>query len=808
MDMLPRLDNITQDQIGRVLDGHSDSRDSFLYTDQRDYYFKDGDVILYDHDKRKSILIDFCDDLFNEAEHAHSHASRIDHLLSGLIQCNFCRPKLPGNIIADTQHLLRRMPVYSLPLPQAIPWLDQAYSQADQSAGGLWENLIISNTCSLNILRIAIYINIRPTAIRGVQNFLMFLEQVLTIASERKPGTPAWFIVRTALWTSWQRVNMLYLFAIVSKEIHLGYRAFVGDELASREFQIAPQYSVHDMSRTTRSHDKGSYMCSWAFDLLAKEPCSIGADFRRFHERFNSAWGQKPGRCRNEQGHLSYCTGAYCRRITGITVKSQSAHDEGCDGNCCRLFWDEKSYLSVKGTRAVSVNCFNAKSGIQYCSASIRSLAISHVWSHGQGGRPEDGINECLHKRYAKIATQYDCDSYWWDTACIPESHQLRKEAIRGINQTFTRSKVVLVCDQDIMKIDISECTVWTKEMILTTVLVSDYNVRAWTYLESMRGRNQLYLLCRQNKCINFLDLVKDVWREGSIDIAILSLAARHMLPWDARSPPLVCDENIGLEIAGFMLSYRPASRKGDDLVIWSLLIGLDNDSTAELPFKDLDQNSEETCSRFWKTFVNRHISTGFLLSSAPRLTIPGLTWAPRSATCLPFDNNWLVHSYFDGTHTSLARITDQGIVGDWMMYEFSVEEVQTSTLTNFTHPILRRLKDICKEYFRDCSRGALIQPVTDESRNSVGALIQLVTDESKNLRAAINGPFTGGVAGNQGLDYQGYQGRYGGSVLALLSKKTHDHHLGLGWTWKGIWHWSTAVDYPPFNYVQNVLIS
>lgn len=351
------------------------------------------------------------------------------------------------------------------------------------------------------------------------------------------------------------------------------------------------------------------------------------------------------------------------------------------------------------------------------------------------------------------------------------------------------------------MEIDISECTIPKKEMILATILVSDWNVRAWTYLESMRGRNHLYLLCKHNPCINFLDLVRDIWSEGSIDIAILSLATRHMLPWDVRSPPLIRDEKMGLELAGNMLSYRPASRKGDDLVIWYLLIGLDNDSTAQLPFEDVDQNSEEFCSRFWKTFVNRSITTGFLVSSAPRLTISGLTWAPRTALSLPSDDDWLVHSYFDGQNTPQALITDQGIVADWMKYEFSVEEVQTSTLTAYTAPILRRLKDICGERFRDCSRGTLVQSLTDWSRNSHASLIQPVT-------GARILPITGGVIEDQGLDFQGYQGRYGGTILAALGMKADDHQEGLGWTWKGIWHWSDAAGFPPFTPVQNVLIS
>ena len=812
MDILPRLDSISQDQIQKTLDHDSDSRDSFLLFDPKKHSNDINDMILHTSYEQSHTSIQFCNRLLDEARHPRSHASRIDRLLSGLIRCRYCRPELPEGIVSDTQHLLRRLPVYSQPLPMASPsWMDEAYSQSDTSAGGLWENLTINNTCSLNILRIAIYIRTRTPDMRGVQKFLMFLGQLLTIASQRHSrqdliATQAGYIVSSAIWTSWQRVKMLYLFAIVSRGVHIGFRSFDAAEIVSREFFIGTQTSVHDMPQKYASQGKSNYMCAWAFELLAEEPCCIGADFRRFHERFNSAWGQQPGRCRNEQGELSYCRGMFCRRLTGLKVKDQSSHDEGCDGNCCRLVWDEKSYLSVEGTRAVDVTRTSTESGIQYCSASFRSLAISHVWSHGLGGRPEDGINECLHKRYSKLATRYDCDSYWWDTACIPEPHHLRREAIRGINRTFATSKVVLVCDQDIMKIDISECTIRKKEILLVTVLVSDWNVRAWTYLESMRGRDHLYLLCKRNLCINFLDLVKDVCSEGCVDIAILSLAAPHMLKWDTSSPPLKPHQEMSLELAGSALSHRPASRKGDDLVIWTLLIGLDNDSSTPLPFEGVEQDSEEFSSRFWKTFVDRQITTGFLMSNVPRITIPSLTWAPRTASCMMLENDFVFHSYFDGENTSLARITDEGIIGEWMMYEFSVVAVRSSPVTPSSDANLRRLKEICKEHFGErCSKGALIHPVTDESRNSMGSLIQPIT--GARILTIEGRPMTK-QADYQGLIYQGYRGHNGGTLLALLSKGSQDDHHALGWTWKGISPWSDSVDFPPFKLVQNVLIS
>lgn len=135
---------------------------------------------------------------------------------------------------------------------------------------------------------------------------------------------------------------------------------------------------------------------------------------------------------------------------------------------------------------------------------------------------------------------------------------------------------------------------------------------------------------------------------------------------------------------------------------------------------------------------MNRQVATGFLMSSAPRLTLLGLTWAHRTASCLPSDRYAPFHSYYDGMRTSLARITDQGIVGEWMMYKFSVEKVQTSSSGAHASPFVRRLRDICEEYFRDSSKGALIHPVTEETKNTSSSLVE----EGAQRRAESAVPF------------------------------------------------------------------
>ena len=747
-------------------------------------------------------LMDLYTNLIDQARDAEFHAIRIDQLLSGSIQCSFCSQNGSQNVISDTLYLLRRLPVYSLELDDKIPYMDEFYFHDPWSNQywGEWSQLAVNNTCSLNILRIAIYINTSPSDVRGVQDYLTLLERLLTLASQNEVSW-ANFVLRAALWTSWQRVYMLYHYAIVSHQIRRDHETLIGAEVMSRDFLVAPRNPLRSAQQTySVTWYRPDYMCSLSFDVLQREPCCLGSDFRRFLERLQSAWGEKQSRCIDRQGQVKRCPSQECQRHNMIKVKDQSAHNEDCDGACPRLSWDKDSYLEIPARRAVSIAQTNSKHCLQYCAASEKTLAISHVWLHGQGGRPEDGINECLHKRYAGIADHYECDSYWWDSACIPESHELRREAIQNINWTFAESKVVLVCDQDIMEIDIFDCDILKKETLFATVLVSDWNVRAWTYLESTKGKNHLYLLCKNNVCIRFIDLVKDIWSQGSIDIAIMSLAALHMLPWDIRTESLSNDEKNGsLELVGFMLSYRPASRTGDDFVIWSLLIGLNKDNTLPLPIENELQESEEFAGRFWKILVNRYITTGFLMSSAPRLTLPGLTWAPRTASCRSTDMfGGAFEGSYDGTKTSLALITEQGIIGEWMMYEIDMESIKATALDKFTPGRIRRLKEICEIFLGGCLRGALIHPVTDEARNTVHNQIQDVIPLQKEF--AVQPKDT------RGMDYPCYQGLRGDMLLAILGMSTQECS-GLGWVWKDLYRWGDSVDFPSFVLVQNILI-
>jgi len=230
-------------------------------------------------------------------------------------------------------------------------------------------------------------------------------------------------------------------------------------------------------------------------------------------------------------------------RFEGIVIENQSAHSTFCKGQqyCNRLVWNEHSYREISGARVVSLDKTDEVS-IHCCTFTCKMMAISHVWSHGQGGKHETmtnpkinpdagGFNQCLHARYKLIAESYGCNSYWMDTPCIPEDHKLRHEATSNINRVFTESKLTLICGKNIKQIDAGDLSLEIQESILSKLLVCDWNIRAWTYLEYMRGRQNIHLLCKNEVVVCLKDILGFVSAYGSIAIANLFLSAQHLLP-------------------------------------------------------------------------------------------------------------------------------------------------------------------------------------------------------------------------------------------------------------------------------------
>lgn len=378
-------------------------------------------------------------------------------------------------------------------------------------------------------------------------------------------------VVILFLWTAWQRSVMLILYYNMFNRI---YNQEAEDPFANvsiRGNTMLNCYLRHDL---LEKHQIPQYMCPWALSLIRSRRTNAGLDVRRLLCRYQAQFGDEHPRCIPVT--RSQCKGnspEECERFLTCQPEEQHfAHDKYCDVQKCRqIQWDEVSYRNSPSPRAVLVKPTpkDQQYRLTYCRAGSGTLAVSHVWSHGQGGRPEDGINSCLHRRYSTLATLYCCESYWIDTACIPEDSILRTEAIKKINTVFQDSKITLICDKDLMAIDIPNAEDLQRwEIIISTFLVCDWNIRAWTLLEAVKGKRQLYILTKSNHAVNFLDGVSLLARSGPLDLVVSLSAVDYLLPSPASNPQTLAN----FEEVGHVLSHRHASREGDDIAIWSLL--------------------------------------------------------------------------------------------------------------------------------------------------------------------------------------------------------------------------------------------
>lgn len=471
-------------------------------------------------------------------------------------------------------------------------------------------------------------------------------------------------VVILFLWTAWQRSIMLLLYYNINSRL---YQQEAEDPLANLSIGGNIMLNCYLRSDLLEEHQIPQYMCPWALSLIRSRRSNAGLDIRRLLCRYQTQFGDHPPRC--IVASRQQCKGSSpeeCERfLTRRPEEQHFAHDEYCDAQKCeRIQWDETSYRNSPSPRAVRVQLDSGKQRcrLSYCQAGSRTIAVSHVWSHGQGGRPEDGMNLCLHRRYCKLAEKHHCDSYWIDTACIPNDKVLRTEAIRKINTVFQDSKITLICDKDLMAIDIPNVTDLVRwETIMATLLVCDWNIRAWTLLEAVKGKRRLYILTKSNHAVNFLDGALLLTRSGPLDLVASLSAADHLLP----SPSPTTQTMTSFEEVGHVLSHRHASREGDDIAIWSLLsTGRYHDT---MPGLLLDIQT---------------VRTGFLMSSSPRCVAEGFGWAPQTPRLRtikgtvypirpdPFESHYPVKIYhsYDGKGSLVGTVSMAGFKACWLV--------------------------------------------------------------------------------------------------------------------------------------------
>lgn len=805
---------------------------------ERSFHRFNEDDVIEGHRRNHSVALlrpserekcqDLCGELLAQLHVAEGHLEHADQALSNALQRPFYhdRDDVLQVILNHATSLISRLPPTASPLP-----LPPCFEQDAQFSGHyfastpttrpfstalIWEDLEAASFVSSLVIQMALLVAVIKDAGRNkrgkwasdlvgkveasdrLQTIINTLAELTDVASKQSEAAmdvhakQKWFIVKVILWTSWQRA--MSLFSWWSFDLH-----FFGDSPHDLFIlgRLDPQPPSSVGSETSHGREdplRAPYMCSWAFELLRTNKLSRALDFRRFHQRFSSHFGGLPARClkANEKpcdGRSPYT----CTRFVGAHILDQSVHDlDYCAGErCTKLVWDEKSYRETSGGRAVSLTLTDTKH-LRYVSVSRRTLAVSHVWSHGQGGRPETGFNTCLHFRYAHIARAAGCDSYWMDTPCIPQDHKLRREAVLQINNVFMDSKMTLVCDKDLMTVDISTPTIEISELILVTILVCDWNLRAWTMLEAFKAYHNIHILCKDNKITSIAENLARVHLEGSIDVGITILAADHLIPrshrshsydrinheaeaqlgddpgatnierpQDEREPGWSAYRSFHIDKAGTFLNHRHASRPGDEIVIWSLLC--------------TDQVFDRA-EDLWSAFTGWKLNTIFLISSAPRIQDrKGLSWAPVRPNPAPLLDGSVPNEEYciaQDMQSEQAAIRKEGLRGKWFVSEFEIPQRESGTGRRASSASLPGFRsqhlNIAEIYLGSHRNGALLQAAT-------------IAQNASPIQ---------------------YVGPSGGRVVAIVASDDRSE-----WAWRGVYTWNTDSEPLPEFVFQEILI-
>ena len=610
-----------------------------------------------------------------------------------------------------------------------------------------------------------------------VDSILVLLKLILDTSAKEPSPDPRWIVVCAYLWTSWQRCLMLHFWTQMGSQLG-GYNYESNDTLYLKGTELIPE--IHELLDRQNSQNlhRSPYLCGWSLQSLRNDRASVTMDLRHFYDLYHAQFGDRLPICNPGPSQCDGRSSQDCKRFKNTETRNQSMHDVKCQGSCQRLFWSRDSFIGISGARAVDIASTDGET-LRYCNVIENTLTISHVWSHGQGGRPDrlgpegTGFNRCLHRRYADLAVSLDCNSYWMDTPCIPSEKDLRWECISQITSVFATSAKTLICDRDVMTIDISAHTIDAYESVLATLLVCDWSVRAWTLLEAMRGRLGLYVLCRHNLVISLEKLLESVHAEGRIDLVTLFLGRDYLFPPLAGAKEYdifgsYISSELDLEIedgflsigeAAALLSHRHATRDGDDLLIWSLLIG------------DVEDKSPV---EMWKRQIGKEINTGSLISSARRVQgHPGLSWAPYLPTVLQHNRGpskvSKAYPAYDGTETCMGVITKEGLRAKWLVhripdlqiFESPERDSQSSRSSNLC-------AEIADQYLRGFKYGALLQALPRRGPKTMAS-------------------------------------RYRG-VLGHVMVICGSHDGGAAWEWRGVYEWNALITLPPTT-MQEMLI-
>ena len=270
--------------------------------------------------QRAARIDKICHSLFEQVTLAPASVGRLDDILSPLIQFSLQFSEELEEISNLASHLLEGLPAWPLELNRIPDGIPAEYFVQTTSDAELWKRLKVVNYVSNNVLRVALTVLVLPKWEKNLKNFINNLAELFDSASGFGESSWRWFIVKAFLWTSWQRCQIIFFKSPRYREDDILDPSWFNLRVPGR---VGPEGLTQESSKECGSLGKSAYMCGWAFKLLRRHPICIGADFRRFHQRYNATFGTYNARCLAQSSRS--CSGdnpSICQRFESMTIET------------------------------------------------------------------------------------------------------------------------------------------------------------------------------------------------------------------------------------------------------------------------------------------------------------------------------------------------------------------------------------------------------------------------------------------------------------------------------------------------------
>jgi hypothetical protein len=332
---------------------------------------------------------------------------------------------------------------------------------------------------------------------------------------------------------------------------------------------------------------------------------------------------------RFKKGNHVNCTETKCIAYQ-VTSEYRPMHvdDDNCITSLCHFIEFETEKISsllrrgvtpVVSVRSMPTDSQKVRVEIKDSTLVDQYVAISHVWSDGLGNPSANALYCCQLQRIQDMVNglgstvpSSDPIHFWVDTLCVPVHNvEDRRMALSNMAKYYSEASCVLVLDADLMA---CSTTVSPNELLMR-VSLSTWMRRLWTLQEGALAQRLYFRFNDGTASLN--GLVQDV----GDDQTVADIYAHDPCFVFRRISRTIDDPKL-LSIISILAHRRSTSKADDESICLAHLLGLDVGAIVRLPHL-------KRMEKIWASFQKVPIS--ILRLKCPRLTTPGLRWAPET---------------------------------------------------------------------------------------------------------------------------------------------------------------------------------